>query len=36
MTKDETVGCHLRLNGHEFQQAPAGGEGQEILACCSP
>ena len=29
------VGWHHRLNGHEFEQAPKGGEGQESLACCS-
>ena len=26
MTKDEMVGWHHRLNGHEFEQAPGGGE----------
>ena len=30
------VGWHHRLNGHEFQQAPGDGKGQESLACCSP
>ena len=30
------VACHHRLNGHEFEQAPGGGEGQGSLACCSP
>ena len=34
-TEDEMVGWHLRLNGHEFEQAPGGGEGQGSLACCS-
>ena len=35
-TEDEMVGCHHRLNGHEFKQAPGVGEGQNpILACCS-
>ena len=24
------------LNGHEFEQAPGGGEGQGNLECCSP
>ena len=33
MTEDEMVGCHHRLNGHEFEQAPRDGEGQESLAC---
>ena len=36
MTKDEIVGWHHWFNGHEFQQAPADSEGQEILASCSP
>ena len=36
VTEDEMVGWHHRLNGHEFQQAPGDGEGQESLACCSP
>ena len=30
------VGCHHRLNGHEFQQTPGDGEGQGGLACFSP
>ena len=29
------VGWHHQLNGHEFEQAPADGEGQESLVCCS-
>ena len=36
MIEDEMVGWHHQLNGHEFQQAPGDGEGQESLACCSP
>ena len=36
MTEDEMAGWHHRLNGHEFEQAPGGGEGQGSLACCSP
>ena len=36
MTGDETVGWHHRLNGHEFEQAPGVGDGQEDLMCCSP
>ena len=28
-TEDEMVGWHHRLNGHEFEQAPGDGEGQE-------
>ena len=31
MTKDETVGWHHRLNGHEFEQMPEDGEGQRSL-----
>ena len=36
MTEDEIVIWHHRLNGHEFEQAPGGGDGQGSLACCSP
>ena len=36
MTKDEMVGWHHRLNGHESEQTPGEGEGQGGLACCSP
>ena len=36
VTEDEMVGWHLRLNGHEFEQAPGDGDGQGSLACCSP
>ena len=35
-TKDEVVGWHHRLDGHEFEQAPGAGDGQESLACYSP
>ena len=35
-TKDEMVGWHHRLNGHEFEQALDDGEGQGNLACYSP
>ena len=35
-TKDETVGWHHRLNGHEFEQTPGDGEGQGSMLCCSP
>ena len=34
--EDEMVGWHHRLNGHEFEQTPGDGEGQESLACCTP
>ena len=27
-TKDEMVGQHLRLDGHEFEQTPGVGDGQ--------
>ena len=30
------AGCHHRLDGHEFEQAPGVGDGQGGLACCSP
>ena len=36
MTKDEIVGGHHQLDGHEFEQALGVGEGQGSLACCSP
>ena len=26
----------ITIPGHEFEQAPRVGEGQESLACCSP
>ena len=35
-TEDEMVRWHHWLNGHEFEQAPGGGDGQGGLACCSP
>ena len=36
MTKDEMVGWHHRLDGHEFEQALGIGDGQGSLACCHP
>ena len=36
MTEDEMVGWHHRLDGHESEQAPGVGDGQEGLVCCSP
>ena len=36
MTEDEMVEWHHRLCGHEFEQAPGVGDGQESLACCRP
>ena len=35
-TKDEMVGWHHQLNGHELGQALGDNEGQGSLACCSP
>ena len=35
-TEDEMVGWRHRLNGHEFEQAPGGSEGQGSLGCCRP
>jgi len=35
-TEDEMVGWHHWLDGHEFEQIPGDGDGQESLACCSP
>ena len=29
MTEDEMVGWHRRHDGHEFEQAPGVGDGQE-------
>ena len=34
--EDKIVGWHHWLNGHEFEQAPGGSEGQESLVCCRP
>ena len=36
MTEDEMVGWHHRLDGQEFEQVPAVGDGQGGLAGCSP
>ena len=36
MTEDEMVGCHHRLDEHEFEQALGVGDGQGCLVCCSP
>ena len=36
ITEDEMVGWHHRLHGHESEQAPGAGGGQESLVCCSP
>ena len=34
--RDERVGWHHRLDGHESEQAPGDSEGQGSLVCCSP
>ena len=36
MTEDEMVGWLHQLNGHEFEQALGGGDGQGSLMCCRP
>ena len=36
MTEGEMVGWHHQLDGHEFGQAPGGGDGQGSLVHCSP
>ena len=36
MTKDEMIGWHHKLNGHEFEQTSGDGKGQGSLVCCSP
>ena len=36
VTEDEMSGWHHWLDGHEFEQALAVGDGQGGLACCSP
>ena len=36
MKKDEMVGWHHWLDGHEFEQALGVGDGQGSLVCCSP
>ena len=35
-TEDEMVGWHHRLDGHELEWTPGGGDGQGGLACCNP
>ena len=34
MSKDEMVGWHRQLNGHEFRWTPGVGDGQGGLVCC--
>ena len=35
MTKDEMVGWHHQLDGHESEQALGVDDGQGSLLCCS-
>ena len=35
-TREDMIGWHHWLNGHEFEQAPGVGDGQGSLVCCSP
>ena len=34
--RDEIVGWHHQLDGHEFGWTPGAGDGQGGLSCCSP
>ena len=36
MTEGEMVGWHHWLDGHQSEQAPGVGDGQETLVCCPP
>ena len=36
MTEDEMAGWHHQLDGREFEQAPAVGDGQGSLVYCHP
>ena len=36
VTKDEIVGWHHQLSGHEFEQTAGESEGPGSLACCNP
>ena len=36
MTENEMFGWYHQFDGHEFEQALGGDEGQRSLACCSP
>ena len=35
MRKDEMIGWHYQLNGHEFEQTLGDSEGQGMVVCCS-
>ena len=34
--RNEMVGWHPQLDGHESEEAPGVGDGQGGLVCCSP
>ena len=34
--RDEMVGWHHQLDGHESEQVPGVGDEQGSLVCCSP
>ena len=36
MTEDEVFEWYQQLDGHEFEQVPGAGDGQESLTCYSP
>ena len=36
IAEDEVVGCHHRVDGHEFEQALGDGGWQGSLMCCIP
>ena len=36
MTEGEMVGWHHWLDGHQSEQTPGVGDGQESLVCCRP
>ena len=36
MTEDEMVGWHHPFHGYESEKTLGVGDGQGILACCSP
>ena len=35
-TKDEIIGWHCCVDGHEFEQVLRVGDGQGSMVCCSP
>ena len=36
MTENKMIGWYHQPDGHEFEQAPGVGDGQESLVCCNP